>query len=635
MRLSRLCFIASCLAFATVVAIGCGGVNGKYCSQGQTDCVGSGVARMCAPDGTWVQESCGAGYACMAGSCASLNDMACNAVQNTCTDSTHAMVCNDNGVGFKSVACPTGTTCQGLGECVGTCVVGESTCKGINTVQTCTDGFTVMDSQCTPGMTACVTTTDNGAGTLQTAACKPLGCTPGDEQCGNKAADPNSTDPGYDSTCVSSPSGYHWQSEQCATGASCSPGAGCSQICIPGATRCLSGGIQTCQANGTWNTPTPCTETSTGQQQTCMILNDVAVCGDPLCAQGNPGACESDGFHPCVNGKVSATGAACSFGVCTVLGGNIDGFQPGACLAQCNPGDSRCDGNLAYEACAANGVWSGTTQSCSVGTCQQWVDSNTDIHTVCGVCVPNTQRCTDSGGNAAGTPLTDIETCSASGQWSNHTACAVGICENNVNGTGYAACVAQCTPNTTICMGGAASCTGNSSPPPNHCGTTSWGTCNANGTLPPAGTACPGGESCRTSQNGQTVGVGANACVQCVGPNIPGGNEVGLVDSWCTATASPGSLEICNVNNQWPTPSACSTTAPANGTCTQETQRISGETPSCPFFCDNIILGFFGTSCQGQYGVGTQTWGGDPNCCATPSCEQYATSTTAAPAACN
>ena len=555
---------------------------------------------------------------CMgSGGCALRTDISCNVTDNGCIDATHASVCNSDGKGFQSVTCPMGTTCSGFGNCIGTCVVGSSICNGAQIVRTCTDGFTYTDANCMPGMTQCVTTSSTNA-VLQTAACKPAECsTTSGTVCGNRASDATSTDPNYASTCVQSPAGMHWQSEQCPITSSCVPGSGCVQTCVPGQQRCNGNAIQTCGSNAQWGAITSCAATPTGAEQTCQYPAGYAtpVCGDPVCT-GYAGACEADGFHPCVDGKVSTAGAECAIGVC-VSTTEVGGYQAGSCQSQCNPGDSRCDGVRAYEGCDANHRWSSTVTQCPAsGTdaCVQYTDpASGSTKTLCGVCAPGTHRCTDSGGVVGGAnPNTFIEACDSTGHWASPGQCSQGQCQSI---SPDPACVMQCTPNATLCLGSAPASPSN----PIHPGLDHWGTCDANGNVPTTGgTACGAGTSCRKHSSGQAVGVGALACVQCVGSD----NEVGLTDTLCVTSASPNSIETCTSGNTWSSATPCSATAPYTGICKPE-----GNVPSCgPYLdCTNSAAEYYyGLTCQTDWGVPAGPYGSAPDCCLISYCESSA-----------
>jgi hypothetical protein len=616
-----ICFLGLAAAVAA-----CGGASGKgQCSgSGSVECVTDTIARVCAADGTWTEQQCSSDQQCMgSGGCVARADISCNFTDSGCVDSTHAVVCNSDGKGFQAVTCPTATTCSGFGECAGTCTVGSSSCENSNTVVTCTDGFTLTQTNCTPGMTSCVQTSNSGA--FETAACKPASCVDNGPTCGNKASDPTSTDPDYASFCQESPSGLQWSSEKCIVPGSCTEGNGCDQTCVPGAQRCFGDGIQVCDTNSNWAAITPCQPTATGLDQVCMTPtgSPTPLCGDRVCSVA-PGACEADGYHPCVNGKVATAASPCTTGVC-VGSQNYDGFIAGSCQAQCNPGDTRCISNEAYEACGASNRWSSTVSQCPAnGTdkCIGYNDpSNGAQKSICGACVPGTHRCTNSGGTPGGTY---IETCDATGHYGSPAQCAMGQCQASSNDS---ACVMQCVPNSTVCVGGAPGTPSN----PSHPGTVNWGTCDAAGNLPASSTACGAGTSCRKHSNGQAVGAGAAACVQCVGTD----NENGFSDTACITSGSPNSIETCSASNMWNAATLCASTSPYSGVCKAEPYPQCGGSPYYEgSFCTDSYLTAIGYGgCAGEWGVGTSTWGTTSDCCNIFYCQGYSSSPVA-PASC-
>jgi hypothetical protein len=449
----------------------------------------------------------------------------------------------------------------------------------------------------------------------------PASCVPQGTVCGDKASDAASTDPNFASTCVSSPSGLHWQSEQCAIAGSCLQGSGCNQTCTAGEQRCNSNGLQVCGSNGQWGTITACQPSATGAEQVCQYAAGYSnpVCGDTVCSQA-PGACEADGFHPCVNGKVAAAAQACAIGVC-VSTSNVNGYNAGSCQAQCYPGDTRCASAEAYEGCDNNYRWSSTVTQCPVsGTdrCVEYIDNASGgIKTLCGDCAPGTHQCTNNSGVPGGT---FIESCDSTGHWGAPATCSMGQC--GYAGADYA-CMMQCTPNSTVCLGG----TPAAPPNPQHPGTDHWGTCDAQGNLPTTGgTACAASTSCRKHSNGQVIGTGANACVQCVGSD----NELGLTDSAC-ATAS--TIETCSAGNTWAAASTCSAAAPYTGSC-----RPEGNIAACStaYYCSNTTLLYYGYGgCSGYYGSSYTygQYGSTPDCCTyAPYC--HLSAPPAAPASC-
>lgn len=611
------------------------------CTPNAKECVTSRVARICAADGSgWVTQQCDFGDVCSGGDCTADPNVACVPGDGACVDATHALICNNSGMGYSTKTCPANTTCAGPGVCVGSCIVGESICLDANTVATCMDGQKLTTTSCTVGSTACVST---GTTPFQTAACKPAQCMPlpqgCDTVCGDKTQGAGNTDPAFESICTETPNGYKWVAIGCPAGGSCNPtgincgnaqyAASCTTECSPGQTRCDGTGtaVQTCNAMGHWGATTSCTPDATGNQQVCIqniLGTDQARCGDAVCGFA-PGACENDGFHPCVNGKVSSTATACTNGVCVEIdtaaaskGTPINGFIAGQCGTMCNNGDQRCVNNGNSVQNCVNGLWSTTLTACTTNSCQSFTDPSTGApKALCGVCAPGSHRCTNSGGTP-GTQTTHIETCNANGQaWGAAAACAVGRCYNAFNGPnnqGDDACISECVPGTSFCVGAAPASPTNTT----HPGTVAVVTCTAAGILPdpptcPAGTGCcPSGTSCRQGPSGKVVQSTNTpaACVECVGPSL-GGNEAGLTDTRCqTATT----LQTCQANNTWGTAATCTTT------CTAEQGGIGVET--CDSFngtpiSDSLFATFFGpgADCTIFGGAPSAPCGGVSDCC--------------------
>jgi hypothetical protein len=631
-----------------LVAAGCGDtINNTYvtsdggvgtdangtCTPNAKECVTDRVARICAADGSgWVSQQCDIGDICSGGDCSPDPNVACTpGVDGACLDATHGLVCNDNGMGFKTITCPANTGCAGPGICVGSCIVGESTCLDPNTVATCLDGVKLTTTSCSRGSTACVST---GTTPFQTAACKPADCEPGpqgcDTVCGNKTAGATNMDTGFESLCQETPNGYKWVALQCQAGTTCNPhgtvcggglyAASCQGECTPGDTRCNSNGdgVQVCGSNSTWGTITPCTATATGALQVCiqsLTGTGPAVCGDAVCGT-DVGACEADGFHPCVNGKVSATGMACTKGACVATGSPANGLTPGQCTTQCKDGDQRCPDPIHVQTCM-NGLWGSLTACSGANTCELYDDATSGRpRAVCGICVPGSHRCTNSSGTPT-TPGTHIEVCSADGlMWGTQTACAVGQCRPNGNDF---ACVADCIPGAQFCVGGAPASPSN----PQHPGQIAVVICTAGGTIPaaptcPAGAGCcPSGTSCRQGPGmfGSPVVSGNTpaACVECVGPMITGGNENGLVDTKCVAGGT-GSLQVCQNNNTWGASMSCTTScAPEVGNIVPEVCGSFGGTP----FSDSTIAALVGpgSDCTTVTPNGSAPCGGVADCC--------------------
>ena len=605
------------LMVAMIAAVGCGGDSGTTtddmgntviattCTANQKSCLNDRTAVVCTADGkALVAVACTVTQKCDTGNCVADPAAACTAAQNTCQDANTALRCSATGAGFDVVTCPTGTTCGGVGLCSGAvCTVGTGSCFDQNTVNTCADGSSYTTMTCPSGQT-CVS---NGS----YAACKPADCLPDPNGCnlfcGNKGNPMAPNQASTLSTCTPTPNGYKWISLECPGGASCDPSAStcgngghnasCSSSqCTPGDTRCADSlGYQTCGTDGHWSaTVTACNASVTSAKYTCFTRNSApnqAVCGDIVCEGDNTGACDDAGlFHACgTDGKVAATGTACTTGVCTTTNNeNFGIWNPGSCRTQCSEGDEQCVGGSTFVACN-NGVW-GVPQQCAGGkNCQQ---SNTNNHPrkTCGDCVPGDREC-------GGTSGQQIAVCGTDSTWGAFSDCTTGTCSNVPNGPPV--CLAQCVPGTKLCAG-----TTSLVPGVNIDGTSADRTCTAKGVWADP-VDCGAGTYCRhkPGQNGDGPSVG---CVACVGTQ----NEHGFVDSKCSSadgTAATGNYIVsCK-------PDSSGYDAADAAMCVAPTTDCQ---PPAPQYCHNWFLGmatatnienYFGASFYNcQYFFGTQ-----------------------------
>src|SRR5207248_11262492 len=94
------------------------------------------------------------------------------------------------------------------------------------------------------------------------------------------------------------------------------------------------------------------------------------TCGDKVCTAFT-GACESDGFHPCANGKVSGTAQECALGICVSTGGILGAACAHPLCSTGGPETGGCDS-------CANQICSVDPYCCSVawdGICVSEVGS--------------------------------------------------------------------------------------------------------------------------------------------------------------------------------------------------------------------------------------------------------------------
>ena len=544
---------------------------GQACKPNTQDCVNDSLARVCPSDGSgWLAVQCAFGEICQAGNCVfDQQGTSCLPSDSFCTGDTTALVCNDNGVGFMMLTCPANTNCVGTGQCAGNCLVGQSMCLDANTVAVCADGQTFTSAACPSGQLCA--SDGNGGG-----SCLPNTCTPDtvngcNAACGNKVADPASTDPGFVSFCEETPQGWRWQATNCLAPAACDPQgfdcdtgpgaqAGCDTQCTPGSTVCSPSGtgVQTCDpTTGKLAAPVAC---NAALGQVCIQLNitGAAMCGDPICGFA-PGACTDTGFRACDgNGKLSPSSAPCTTGRCIPSGQTANGLQAGQCGVDCQTSDAQCVPDLAnpgsnlpaFQSCV-NGVWGPPTQCAVASGCFNFFTDPpaSRPRAVCGDCAPGTHQCTDGAGTVQPEGSSDfVQACDATGHFSGTpTHCVATHCDFS-DPLFDDACVANCVPGKVTC-----GTTPATSPAPLNFGTRDFSTCTVDGNF---GTPsnCATGRSCRSNSAGVSLG-----CLVCV----PADNETGQTDTRCSTFpggTAPGTtaVQTCNATGTaWLAPVSC------------------------------------------------------------------------------
>jgi hypothetical protein len=567
--------------------------SAKVCEAGAKKCATKTIAAVCLDDGSaWLPAVCAAGESCNNGECKADGTTkpapVCAAGSGSCVDATTALRCKADLTGYDSITCPAKTACTGDGLCQGACIVGSSKCLDTGVLGVCADGQTYAPTAC-QNADLCVAT---GTKPWPTAACKAAACKPStsgcDWSCGNKndaAADQTK----FRSRCVETPTGYKYEAEGCVASATCNPTGGscggegsqaaCTSQCTPGSSRCSADGTgtQTCGADGKWAAATTACNPTNATSYVCMTKPDddtKVVCGDPLCAQGYKGTCDGGSLKACgADGRIAAAATACSSGTCVAAGAPVAGTTPGACQAECSAGEERCVGSSnAFQTCT-NGRWSAATTCPNFGDggiqgCFGATDALGKSAKFCGgQCAPGTRRCLNADG---GVGNGGIQVCNATATWDAPTACSVGVCQA-ADGIG-ATCVAECIPNTIACAGSAKSVAGTG-----YTGKSAYGTCTAQGLLPTTTTDCTGAATCRTNLQGKAIVVGGNACLECVGSGVAGGNERGFTDTRCSTTAGDASgtdgTQSCGASNTWAgavkscAPGKCGTTSDVGGAC--------------------------------------------------------------------
>lgn len=626
----------------------------KPCTPGDKKCATDGAAKVCDNDGSaWVVTLCGDGKICNAGDCVlDVKGAECTPGQGRCIGTTTRLRCLPQGKGFESFDCPATAPCAN-GECQGpVCNIGDTSCsqdtKGRQTVRTCTDGTSFTETPC--GISDACTFVSDGVRSVAKCVTQTACGFSGTRVCGSP------TDPSLDpsksfSECRFTNSGTTtWSRVDCTAPATCDPAnPGCTTTCLPGETRCAGdSGFQTCGTDATWGSLQKCSGNLACRQGTATTLGDGSVkppgaeCVDRECAllsagftgtpsnpgfdggfggfggsAGKPGAggfpfpppggfggtfgglptgpatglCDGNQIRVCSPDGTLQPSADCKVGVCKAVTTNvISGYHPGTCSNDCKAGESRCvsDGLPLFLTCAADGTWSTTYQTCGQA-CTTATDVDGTRTALCGDnCLPNSTRC--DGNN--------VQTCGAGKTWLPSVACTVGRCST---ATGSAACIADCVPGSTVCTGDFKPASDGVST-----GTASSATCTSAGLLPSTPTACAGTKTCRTSKNGSTIG-----CVECMGPNAPGGNDSGLVDTRC---AQGTDLQTCNQQNTWATATNCG----SGMSCFIGSPVACGQCPNVfsPGACsESFLRSQFGSVCP-NFGLGTaRRCGSTPDCC--------------------
>jgi hypothetical protein len=616
----------------------------RACEADARACASDEVEKVCDADGTaWVERACDPGELCLVDRCAPDPDASCDEASQ-CLDNKTALRCLGEARGFETVDCTGETYCEG-GRCRGSVCALGSVCAGLNQVRECVDGVSLRDSQC--GVNE-VCKQDGDV-----ASCVPENCVPGATVCGDPR-DEDVDDTKFYSRCLAAgltTSGIpEWVTGECTDLLTCDPTfAGtdnpCRQACTPGAQTCMvdpqgvADGFAECQDDGTWGPISRCNPGAESRLQ-CVLQRTpdasalpVALCAEPVCAfvianqAGVGGSCEGAQLLACQQDGTLAAAAACDVGICrpTSLALQADGRLPGACDTDllCEDGEQRCIRNGAaatplYQSCNG-GVWSAALETCADDeACLEYVDDDGLSHALCGGdCVPGSRRCNPGG---------ELETCADDGTWGGAASCGVGVCQ--AVGSNDAACVLQCVPDAVRCAGATQLA------PDGALGYTMQATCDSEGELGTA-TACATGQLCRISGRGEHVG-----CVECIGPDVLGGNTLGFMDTRCDP-ADATRVQSCNTSNAWdasractsgtscvgPNVASCGTCLSAAGTnvvCTEtniDNEQVCGACtvnltllPECTEAAINTLT-TGAESCTSQFTGTTTAWGGEPDCC--------------------
>lgn len=250
-----------------------------YCTPGEKRCTGL-VPETCDAKSQWsAAAACsGADPICLAGACVQCTATAdCAASTNDCLSAT----CASNKCGYspqaQGTACGSGSgtgTCNGSGQC-NVCQPGSKTCNGNVPLVCGSNGQYSAQTACGGGTPEC----DPASGSCV--------------QCTSLAQCPTSSNPCLSPLCTTGSCGFAPK----AAGTTC-PGGTCSatgvcQICTPGTKTCSGNSVLTCNAQGQYDAPVPCS----GGTPVCA--GGVCQAG-PICGNGTP-----EGTEQCDDGNAT------------------------------------------------------------------------------------------------------------------------------------------------------------------------------------------------------------------------------------------------------------------------------------------------------------------------------------------
>ncbi len=360
------------------------------CTQGATQCSGTGVKQTCQLDAvvgctSWVSTSCPSMSVCTAGTC--------QACSNACT--------------LGSTRCTSGNVEQ--------CVAGAGGCTVWTTAQTCNYGELCSNGSCN--------------------SCQ--GCSIGASRC---------TASGVEECSWNVLSGCtQWVSKSCGSGSVCQNGscAACNGTCTPGSTQCAGKNAQTCVADAhgctSWQTTQSCTSFCSGGA--CGTCGPTCTAGATRCNGNGVETCAADANGCTTWGPAAACGANryCAGGACK------------ACGTTCTPGVKRCAANGMIEQCgtdAATGctVWGPVAQCYLAGG--ERCDTGVCIPPCQDQCTEGGLMCVN------GRPQACLRQATGCTLWQDQDACAVDqLCVGGVCRGKCAADEVETCPGTLVCTG--------------------------------------------------------------------------------------------------------------------------------------------------------------------------------------
>jgi hypothetical protein len=451
------------------------------CTEGTSQCMLGGV-QTCQkqPDSclAWVMTStCADNQTCSIvdskASCACPPTI-CTKPGAVCQDGQTVATCAMDGASClyvkSTLPCTAPMSCAGdaptaacSSTCTNTCTAGQTSCVN-GGLATCTKGANGCYALSAPVACGAHQSCTGASGAAKCGCNQDVTCTGAGTTCASKS---------LLSTCTLDAQGCVFQSMSATcTGGACTGTAGtatcCTNACTAGATQCMSGAVQTCQAqpNGctAWATTKTC-----GAHQTCTVSGAVAAC---TCSAS---ICTAAGTT-CQNAQTVATCAAdadsclyvMSTATCTAPE-SCAGAAPTAkcsltCTNTCSPGQKTCaPGGIATCTLGSNGCYSYPTtgtacqtthQTCTGAAPNAMCTCNNDP--LCGgsagaKCINSNTASTVCAADAAGCFFQNGAAASCGGTLECHLAnsCSGGMCVTGAAQTGT-----SCSAGNGVCQSG-------------------------------------------------------------------------------------------------------------------------------------------------------------------------------------
>lgn len=418
----------------------------RACEPDSVGCVDVDTAFLCAADGMSLEElPCPSGRSCVSGVC---RPQICEPSAVTC-DGDSLLVCNETGTSEQNVACAVdpdcaasdfGCTCDDS-DCVERiCQPGVGQCVGSGTRRCDETGLAVLPIENCGDDESCFA-----------GECLPLECTPGSTLCAANTL----------LTCTAG-GGSRWRETNCeSTGAYCDDSGATalcrSRVCEPGASRCAIGSAaaERCNDDGSAFVAIACDASQYCASGFCVA--DVCAAGATSCIGGNANTCNALGSAYEVTDACTVD-EECRAGACQPLTGECSSSL------DCPPRASRCEGNV-WIRDTASGVcrtrtcdYTGTSQRTTCGIdqacdaaagCVSTVDCTVDGDCGGGFCVDNTcVECevnVDCGAGfvctAAGTCVSGSTSSCTTNQQCRDIAAAQGVATDDVYCDSRVGCV--------------------------------------------------------------------------------------------------------------------------------------------------------------------------------------------------